>query len=185
MIIAAIAIKAGSSGPILFKQKRPGKSGKVFTIYKFRTMKVEIKKDGNKLSDMERMTKVGNILRATSVDELPQLFNILKGDMSFIGPRPLLVEYLEIYTTEQMRRHDVTPGISGWAQINGRNSLGWEEKFKFDVWYVDHISFRLDFKIFWMTIKNILGRVGINCSKNDTMHAFKENLQNTAETKNI
>ena len=185
MIVSAIAIKIETPGPILFRQKRPGKKGKIFTIYKFRTMRVETEKNGRKLSDMERMTKIGKIFRTTSIDELPQLFNILKGDMSFIGPRPLLVEYLDRYTPEQMRRHDVTPGISGWAQINGRNALDWEEKFKLDVWYVDHISFKLDFKIFVMTIKNIWSRVGINCSDDNTMTIFKGSPQNTAQTRNI
>lgn len=185
MIIAAISIKAESQGPVIFKQKRPGKGGKIFTIYKFRTMTVGTERNGVKLSDMERMTKTGKKLRATSVDELPQLFNILKGDMSFIGPRPLLVEYLVRYTPEQMRRHEVAPGISGWAQINGRNTLDWEERFRLDVWYVDHISFRLDFKIFWMTIKNILRRAGINNSKDDTMPAYKECFEDNMGPKDI
>jgi len=174
MVIAAIAIKIeDSNGPVLFKQKRPGKDAKIFTVYKFRTMKVETEKDGKPLTDMERMTKVGSILRKTSIDELPQLFNIIRGEMSFIGPRPLLVRYLELYTPEQMRRHEVLPGISGWAQVNGRNAINWEEKFKFDVWYVDNQSFLVDLKILFMTIYNILKREGINNSKKDTMPYFR------------
>jgi undecaprenyl phosphate N,N'-diacetylbacillosamine 1-phosphate transferase len=172
MVIAAIAIKLESKGPVLFKQKRPGKNAKIFTVYKFRTMIVETKRDGKPLSDMERMTKVGSFLRKASIDELPQLFNILRGEMSFIGPRPLLVQYLEHYSLEQMRRHEVLPGISGWAQVNGRNQISWEDKFKYDVWYVDHISFLLDIKILWMTISNVLNRKDINNSQCDTMPFF-------------
>ncbi|MDK2799785.1 MAG: hypothetical protein PWQ70_1404 [Clostridiales bacterium] len=173
MLLAAIAIKIEDpKGPVLFKQKRPGKNAKIFTVYKFRTMRVETEKDGRPLTDMERMTKVGSFLRKTSIDELPQLFNIIRGEMSFIGPRPLLVQYLELYTPEQMRRHEVTPGISGWAQVNGRNAISWEEKFKYDVWYVDNQSFLLDLKILFMTIYNVLKREGINNSKEDTMPYF-------------
>lgn len=173
MIIAALAIRIESRGSVLFKQKRPGKNARIFKVYKFRTMLVETEKDGRHLSDMERMTKVGAFLRRTSIDELPQLFNILRGEMSFIGPRPLLVQYLEHYSKEQMRRHEVTPGISGWAQVNGRNSISWEEKFNYDVWYVDHVNLILDLKIIWMTIYNILNRKDINNSKNDTMPSFE------------
>ncbi|AET70531.1 glycosyl transferase possibly involved in lipopolysaccharide synthesis [Desulfosporosinus orientis DSM 765] len=172
MLCAAIAIKLGSRGPVLFKQERPGKDGVIFTIYKFRTMRLEREKDGRPLADMERLTLVGGILRKLSVDELPQLFNILKGDMSFIGPRPLMVQYLERYTPEQMRRHEVTPGISGWAQIHGRNQVGWETRFKYDVWYVEHISFWLDLKIFLKTLAIVLIRRGVNQSRNQTMNEF-------------
>ena len=176
MLIATMAIKAEDpKGPVLFRQKRPGKDAKIFEIYKFRTMKVETERDGRKLSDMERMTKVGSVLRKTSIDELPQLFNIIKGEMSFIGPRPLLVEYLKYYSCEQMRRHEVIPGISGWAQVNGRNATTWEERFKNDVWYVNNVSFRVDFRIFFMTIYNILSRKGINNSEDDTMPIFDGN----------
>lgn len=174
MVIAAIAIKIEDpKGPILFKQQRPGKDAKIFTVYKFRTMTVETKRNGKPLSDMERITKVGNILRKTSIDELPQLFNILRGEMSFIGPRPLLVQYLEHYSPEQMRRHEVLPGISGWAQVNGRNAISWEERFKLDVWYVDHISFWLDLRICLMTIRTIFTRKGINNSDTTNMPLFK------------
>jgi lipopolysaccharide/colanic/teichoic acid biosynthesis glycosyltransferase len=177
MLLAAIAIKLEDpNGPVLFKQKRPGKNAKIFTVYKFRTMRVETEKDGRPLTDMERMTKVGSFLRKTSIDELPQLFNIIRGEMSFIGPRPLLIQYLELYTPEQMRRHEVTPGISGWAQVNGRNAISWEEKFKYDVWYVDNQSFLLDLKIFFMTICNVLNRKGINNSQGDTMPLFAGSL---------
>ena len=172
MLCAAVAVKSGSSGPVLFKQERPGKDGVIFTIYKFRTIRLETEKNGRPLSDMERMTRVGTVLRKFSVDELPQLFNILKRDMSFIGPRPLLVQYLERYTPEQMRRHDVTPGISGWAQINGRNGVDWETRFEYDVWYVDHISLGVDLKIFLKTLAIVLMRSGVNQSKNKTMQEF-------------
>lgn len=173
MIVAAIAIKIEDpKGPILFKQKRPGKNAKIFEVYKFRTMKVETEHDGVPLSDMERITKVGSFLRKTSIDELPQIFNILRGEMSFIGPRPLLVQYLKYYSKEQMRRHEVTPGISGWAQVNGRNAISWEQKFQYDVWYVDNISFKLDVKILWLTIYNVLKRKDIDNSQDDTMPFF-------------
>ena len=172
MLCAAVAIRLGSQGPVLFKQERPGKDGVIFTIYKFRTMRLETEKDGRPLSDMERMTRVGTVLREFSVDELPQLFNILKRDMSFIGPRPLLVQYLERYSPEQMRRHDVTPGISGWAQINGRNGMDWETRFEYDVWYVEHISFGIDIKIFLRTLAIVLMRRGVNQPKCQTMEEF-------------
>jgi len=173
MLLAAIAIKIEDpKGPILFRQKRPGKNAKIFTVYKFRTMRVETERDGRLLTDMERMTKIGSLLRKTSIDELPQIFNIIRGEMSFIGPRPLLVQYLEFYSLEQMRRHEVTPGISGWAQVNGRNAISWEEKFEYDVWYVDNQSFLLDLKILFMTICNVIKREGINYNQKDTMPYF-------------
>ena len=166
------SIKLESHGPAFFVQERPGYKGRIFRIYKLRTMSVETERNGVPLSDMERMTRMGRVIRACSFDELPQLYNILRGEMSFIGPRPLLVKYLPLYTKEQMRRHDVLPGISGWAQVNGRNEISWEQKFERDVWYVDHVCFRLDVKIFWMTICNVLRREGINSGSNDTMAAF-------------
>ena len=147
--------------------------GKIFLLHKFRTMSTVTEKDGRKLSDMERMSKLGSFLRKTSLDELPQFFDIISGKMSFIGPRPLVKGYLELYTPEQMRRHEVLPGISGWAQINGRNSISWEEKFELDVYYVDNMSFGLDVKIFFTTLKNVLLRVGINSSEDNTMEPFR------------
>ena len=178
MLIAAILIAVNRDGPILFKQERPGKDGKIFTVNKFRTMSTKLRdKNGNELSDFERMTKIGNILRKTSVDELPQLFNIIKGEMSFIGPRPLLKEYLELYSPEQMRRHEVLPGISGWAQVNGRNTLTWEEKFAYDVYYVDHYSFKMDMKIFIKTIENVVSQDGINSNSENTMEKFQGNRE--------
>lgn len=173
-LIAAcyIAIKVETKGPAFFVQERPGYKGKIFRLFKLRTMIVQTHRDGQVLSDMERMTRTGRIIRAASLDELPQTFNILRGDMSFIGPRPLLPQYLPIYTAEQMRRHDVLPGISGWAQVNGRNELTWEQKFERDVWYVDHLNFRLDLKILWMTIMNVLKRQGINAGVSETMVPF-------------
>ena len=170
--ICSIAIKLETRGPAFFVQERPGYKGKVFRIIKLRTMSAVIEKNGRELSDIERMTKIGRVIRICSFDELPQIFNILIGQMSFIGPRPLLVRYLPFYSPEQMRRHDVLPGISGWAQVNGRNELTWSQKFERDVWYVDHMSARIDVEIFWMTIINVLKHRGINAGVNDTMVAF-------------
>ena len=167
-----ILIKIETKGPAFFVQDRLGYKGKLFKIYKLRTMIEQTKRDGKALSDMERMTRTGRVIRALSLDELPQLLNILKGEMSFIGPRPLLVQYLPLYSPQQMRRHDVRPGISGWAQVNGRNELSWEQKFERDVWYVDHISFGLDMKILWMTLMNVLRRKGINAGVSETMVPF-------------
>jgi len=157
MLAAAIIIKMEDpGGPILFKQERVGKDNKIFTLYKFRTMIVETEKNGVKLSDADRLLKFGNTLRKLSIDELPQLFNIIKGEMSFIGPRPLPVVYLPYYTDEELHRHDVRPGVSGWAQVNGRNYLSWEEKFRYDLEYVNNVSFLFDVKIFLMTVKKVL-----------------------------
>ncbi len=167
-----VAIKLETKGPVFFVQERPGKNGKPFRLYKLRSMIVETERDGRVLSDFERMTKSGRIIRKLSFDELPQILNILRGDMSFIGPRPLLMRYLPRYTPEQARRHEVRPGISGWAQVNGRNELTWEQKFENDVWYVDHVSFGLDLKIFWMTIVNVLKHQGINAGADETMGEF-------------
>lgn len=170
--ICYIAIKIESPGPAFFVQERPGLKGRIFKVYKLRTMRVETEKDGRRLSDMERMTKSGRIIRKLSFDELPQILNILKGEMSFIGNRPLLVKYLDFYSDEQMRRHDVRPGISGWAQVNGRNEISWEQKFSLDVWYVDNVSFGVDVKILFLTIKNVLTHKGINAAENETMQEF-------------
>lgn len=170
--LCALAVRIETKGPAFYTKERPGYKGQLFTIYKLRSMIVDTYRDGRPLTDMERITKTGKIIRAFSFDELPQLFNILKGEMSFIGPRPLLPEYLPLYNKEQMRRHDVLPGLSGWAQVNGRNEITWEQKFERDVWYVDHISFLLDVKIFWMTIVNVTKREGINAGVDDTMGDF-------------
>lgn len=182
MLAVSAAIKASDGGHVLFCQKRPGKDGKIFTVYKFRTMKEKtVDENGNPLSDMERMTKLGSFLRKTSLDELPQFVNVLKGEMSFIGPRPLLCEYLELYSDEQMRRHEVRPGITGWAQVNGRNAISWEEKFAYDVYYVDNMSLSLDAKIIFKTIKNVLNHSGINSSESDTMEKFRGTKKEPAE----
>ncbi len=174
MLIVSILIKLNRDGPVLFKQKRPGINGKIFTVYKFRTMSVKTHdENGRELSDFERMSKIGNLLRKTSVDELPQFINILKGDMSFIGPRPLLTAYLELYTPEQMRRHEVRPGISGWAQVNGRNTITWEEKFRYDVEYVDKMSLKMDIYILIKTVLNVLKQDGINSGEANTMEKFR------------
>lgn len=177
MLVAAFSIRIESEGPILFKQKRPGKNEKIFMVYKFRTMRIEQQLKGIQLSDMNRITKIGSFLRKTSIDELPQLINIIRGDMSFIGPRPLLVEYLERYSSEEKRRHEVTPGISGWAQVNGRNSISWDQKFKYDVWYVDNANLFLDTKILWLTIYNVFNKKDINNSQLDTMPLFMGNSE--------
>lgn len=177
ILFCYIGIKIETRGPAFFVQQRPGKDRKIFSLYKLRTMIVQTERDGKPLSDMQRMTKSGRIIRKLSFDELPQIFNVLKGEMSFIGPRPLLVKYLPYYTPEQMRRHDARPGISGWAQVNGRNELSWDQKFERDVYYVDNICFSLDFKIFLMTIRNILCRSGINAGANETMEDFCESIE--------
>ena len=156
----------------LFFQERPGKDGRIFKVIKFKTMTDERDADGNLLPDEVRLTKVGRFVRSTSIDELPQLINVLKGDMSLIGPRPLLVQYLLLYSKEQMRRHEVRPGISGWAQCHGRNQISWTEKFKLDVWYVDHLSFMTDVKVILITIKKVLFREDINSDNDATMEDF-------------
>ena len=155
-----------------FFQERPGLHGKIFKVIKFKTMTDERDAEGNLLPDADRLTKVGKFVRSTSIDELPQLINVLKGDMALIGPRPLRVYYLPLYSKEQMRRHDVRPGISGWAQCHGRNNISWTEKFKLDVWYVDHVSLWTDIKVIWITILKVLKRADINQSENTTMEPF-------------
>ncbi len=162
--------------PIFFIQPRPGLNGEIFSVFKFRTMSNLMDVNGQLLSDEKRLTKLGSFLRKLSLDELPQLINVLRGEMSLVGPRPLLVEYLPLYSAEQSRRHNVLPGITGWAQINGRNSLSWEEKFKLDVWYVDNHSFFLDLKILFLTIKKIFSREGISADGVATMNKFTGNL---------
>lgn len=172
-LIVAILVRIKLGSPILFKQARPGLNEKIFTMYKFRTMTDKKDINGNLLPDKDRLTKFGRFLRSTSLDEIPEFLNILKGDMSLIGPRPLLVKYLERYSEEQLRRHNVRPGISGWAQINGRNAISWEDKFKYDIEYVDNLSFLLDLKIIMLTIKKVLIRDGISQVGNATMEEFK------------
>lgn len=172
-IIVAILVKKKLGSPVLFKQQRPGLNGKVFAMYKFRSMTDAKDKDGKLLSDEERLPRFGQLLRATSLDEIPEFFNILKGDMSLVGPRPLLVQYLERYNERQARRHEVRPGITGWAQVNGRNAISWEQKFEYDVEYVEKCSFLLDIKIILMTIKKIFIREGISQEGNVTMEEFR------------
>ncbi|OWY66126.1 UDP-galactose phosphate transferase [cyanobacterium TDX16] len=173
VICVAIAIHFRMGSPVIFTQPRPGKEGKIFNFYKFRTMTDEQDAQGNLLPDEQRLTTFGQFLRQTSLDELPQLWNVLKGDMSFIGPRPLLVKYLDRYTTEQARRHEVKPGITGLAQINGRNAITWEEKFVLDVWYVDNWSLWLDLKILFLTVFKVLQQEGINQEGYTTSEEFK------------
>ncbi len=179
LLIIALAIYLRMGSPILFAQPRPGKDGQIFKFYKFRTMTNDRDSDGNLLSDEKRLTSLGQFLRQTSLDELPQLWNVLKGDMSFVGPRPLLVAYLNRYNSEQARRHEVKPGITGWAQVNGRNAISWEEKFKLDVWYVDNWSLWLDLKIIFLTIIKVFKREGISAANHVTMSEFQGNRSST------
>ena len=162
---------------VFFTQDRPGKNNQIFRLIKFKTMNDKRDKDGKLLPDGVRLTKAGRFVRSTSLDEIPQLINVLKGDMSLIGPRPLLIKYLPLYNAEQARRHEVRPGITGWAQVNGRNAISWEEKFELDVWYVDHVSFLLDIKILLKTLYNVIKREGISSDTSATMEAFKGNLK--------
>ncbi|MBE0421550.1 sugar transferase [Pseudoalteromonas nigrifaciens] len=175
IIFVAVLVRLKLGSPIIFMQERPGLNGKVFKMYKFRSMLDASDESGNSLPNELRMTKFGKLLRSTSLDELPGLLNVLKGDMSLVGPRPLLVEYLPLYNREQARRHEMRPGITGWAQVNGRNAISWEDKFKLDVWYVDNQSFWLDVKILLLTVKKVFVRDGINSSDNVTMPKFKGN----------
>ena len=172
LLMTSILIGVKLGRPVLFKQKRPGKNGKIFTIYKFRTMSNKVDVHGELLPDEQRLTKFGKFLRSTSLDELPQLFNVLKGDMSFVGPRALLVEYLPLYNSRQTGRHLVKPGITGWAQVNGRNAISWEEKFDLDIWYVENRTFLLDLKILWMTFLKVVKRSDISSGKHVTMEKF-------------
>ncbi|MCL4294658.1 MAG: sugar transferase [Anaerolineae bacterium] len=173
LALIALLIYLDLGGPILFCQLRPGLNGQPFALYKFRTMKAARDSQGNLLPDGQRLTAFGRFLRSTSLDELPELFNILKGDMSLVGPRPLLIEYLEQYTPQQQRRHEVKPGLTGWAQVNGRNAITWERRFRLDVWYVDNVSLRLDLQIILLTIEKILTRAGISQPGHDTIEKFQ------------
>lgn len=176
-VIAIVAwqISRKMGSPVLFRQTRPGLNGRPFQMVKFRTMKDAVDAEGNPLPDSERLTPFGQFLRSSSLDELPELWNVLKGDMSLVGPRPLLMEYLPLYSPEQYRRHEVRPGVTGWAQVNGRNSLSWDEKFKLDVWYVDNRSLWLDIKILFLTVKKVLVRDGISAEGEATMAKFTGN----------
>ncbi|MFC3033125.1 sugar transferase [Pseudoalteromonas fenneropenaei] len=173
ILLVAVLIRVKLGSPILFTQDRPGLDGKIFKMMKFRSMLDAKGKDGNLLPDAQRLTPFGKFLRSTSLDELPGLFNVIKGDMSLVGPRPLLVQYLPLYNSEQARRHDVRPGITGWAQVNGRNAISWEDKFKLDVWYVDNRSFWLDLKILLLTVKKVFVREGISAEGHVTIEPFK------------
>jgi sugar transferase EpsL len=172
IIPVAILVKLKLGSPVLFSQDRPGYQGRIFKMYKFRTMTDDRDAEGNLLPDVDRLTPFGQWLRSSSLDELPELFNVLKGDMSLVGPRPLLVRYLDRYTPEQARRHEIKPGITGWAQVNGRNAISWEEKFKLDVWYVDNVSLWLDVKILFLTIWKVFRKDGISQAGSATMEEF-------------
>ncbi|KAA6447471.1 sugar transferase [Bacillus atrophaeus] len=173
IVFAMCIIRMKIGSPVFFTQVRPGLNGKPFTLYKFRTMTDERDKEGNLLPDEVRLTKTGKLIRKLSIDELPQLWNVIKGDLSLVGPRPLLMEYLPLYTNKQQRRHEVKPGITGWAQVNGRNAISWEKKFELDVWYVDHRSFFLDLKILFLTVRKVLISEGIHQSDHATSERFR------------
>lgn len=171
----AVFLFFANQGKPFFLQPRPGKNGRIFKVIKFKTMNDRKDKEGNLLPDAERLTAIGSFVRKTSLDEIPQLLNVIKGDMSLVGPRPLLVEYLPLYNAEQKRRHEVRPGITGWAQVNGRNAISWQQKFAYDVWYVDNLSFSLDVKIIWMTIMKVFKREGISAVGHVTVERFQGN----------
>jgi undecaprenyl phosphate N,N'-diacetylbacillosamine 1-phosphate transferase len=174
-LFVMIALTIANNGKPFFFQERPGKDERIFKVIKFKTMTDERDASGNLLPDAQRLTKVGRFVRSTSLDEIPQLLNVIKGDMSLIGPRPLLVQYLPLYNEYQKRRHEVRPGITGWAQVNGRNAISWEQKFEFDVWYVDNVSLSLDFKILMKTIQKVFKQEGINSDSSATMEYFTGN----------
>ncbi len=171
--VLALLVRVKLGAPVFFRQRRPGLHGKPFEMVKFRTMTDARDAQGALLPDAERLTAFGRFLRSTSLDELPELWNVVKGDMSLVGPRPLLMHYLPLYTPEQARRHDVRPGVTGWAQVNGRNAISWEQKFAYDVWYVDNLSFWLDLKILWLTVRKIVAREGISQAGQATMEEFR------------
>ncbi len=176
ILVLVITLYITNGGKPFFFQDRPGKNAKIFKLIKFKTMNDNKDSKGNLLPDKDRLTKVGQFVRSTSLDELPQLINVLKGDMSLIGPRPLLVKYLPLYNSRQARRHEVRPGITGWAQVNGRNAISWQERFEYDVFYVENMSFLLDLKIIWLTLIKVIKREGINSDKSATMEPFKGNI---------
>ena len=182
LLVLALLVRTSLGSPVIFRQKRPGKDARIFTVYKFRTMR-DSRSDATAIdavaSDAERLTPFGRLLRSSSLDELPELFNVLMGDMSIVGPRPLLPEYLDRYNSEQARRHEVRPGITGWAQVNGRNAVSWNERFKMDVWYVDHRSFALDGRILFMSVAAVVSRTGVSAPGAETMHPFQGNSDST------
>lgn len=180
LLVTAILVRTKLGSPVIFKQERPGRNGEIFSLYKFRSMTDQKDEAGNLLPDSVRLTGFGKKLRSTSLDELPELWNIFRGDMSIVGPRPLLVKYLPLYNEEQRHRHDVRPGLTGWAQINGRNAISWEEKFKLDCWYVEHISLLLDLKIIFMTALKVFRREGISSETAATMEEFTGTKENTS-----
>lgn len=181
LLVLMVIIRFKLGGPIFFRQIRPGLHAKPFEVIKFRTMTEKYDKNGRPLSDAERLTQFGRFLRSTSLDEIPQLWNVLKGDISLVGPRPLLMQYLPLYSAEQSRRHEVKPGITGWAQVNGRNALSWEDKFRLDVWYVDHHNFWLDIKILCLTVRKVLARDGISAKGEQTMSEFLGSANSSKE----
>jgi sugar transferase EpsL len=170
--LVAVTVRVALGTPVLFRQSRPGRLGTPFTLYKFRTMRSAAGPDGREMADLDRLTTLGRWLRSTSLDELPELYNVLRGDMSLVGPRPLLMEYLPLYSAEQARRHEVRPGITGWAQVSGRNAITWEQRFALDVWYVDHLSLRLDLRILRTTLAKVVAREGIAHAGEATMTRF-------------
>ena len=176
LLLVAIAVRVNLGSPVLFRQQRPGLHKRPFTMVKFRTMRDAIGRDGRPLPDVDRLTPFGTLLRSTSLDELPELWNVLRGDMSLVGPRPLLMEYLDRYTPEQARRHEVRPGVTGWAQVHGRNALSWDERFRHDVWYVEHQSLTLDLQILMRTLTMVLRRTGVSAKGEATMSAFEGNV---------
>ncbi len=175
LLVVALMIRRKLGSPVLFSQMRPGLDARPFRMVKFRTMRDAIDRNGNPLPDAERMTPFGAKLRAMSIDELPELWNVLRGEMSLVGPRPLLMQYVPLYSPEQARRHEVRPGVTGWAQVNGRNALGWDEKFRLDTWYVDNRSFALDLRILWLTVRKVVVREGISADGEATMAPFRGN----------
>lgn len=177
ILILAVLVRVNLGSPVFFRQRRPGLDGTIFEMVKFRTMRNATAPDGTPLPDDQRMTKFGNLLRKLSLDELPELWNVVKGDMSLVGPRPLLVQYLDRYSPRQMRRHETRPGVTGWAQVNGRNAVAWEDRFEMDVWYVENWSFTLDLKILWMTILTVFKRSGVSAEGHATMPEFMGSQQ--------
>lgn len=181
LLVTALLVRTKLGSPVIFCQERPGKDEKIFKLYKFRSMTDQRDENGELLPDEVRLTRFGRLLRSTSLDELPELWNILRGDMSIVGPRPLLVRYLPLYNREQHRRHDVRPGLTGWAQVNGRNAISWEEKFRLDVWYVEHLSFLLDLRVIFVTVKKVICREGISAENAATVVEFT----GTKETEHV